>query len=211
MTVGNPQGLASSSFRRSALPPSSPSDRCISIRGAPLSRDESRAGFTTPSTHHRNSNSPTPTIMLSQPRLRSSPRPSPPRSSNGSLKLSSLPRFHPANFPSSQHSSVGNTPTSGPSSPPPPPISPRQQHQHQRLYFDRPQQLRPSDALAKPLSPKLQPLGSPGPVTPLMLEDQGGYVTAGARCSGAAQDEVVDRLIREEARRRERRTSAGGR
>lgn len=34
---------------------------------------------------------------------------------------------------------------------------------------------------AKPSSPKLQPLGSPGPITPLELEESSGYMAAGMR------------------------------
>ena len=153
--------------------------------------------------------------MLSQPSL----RPSPPRGTNAALKLPSLPRFHPANFPSSQNSSPGNTPTPGTSSPQPTVLP----HQQQRHHTDVQKQLHayqrdiiatavrnsrgasPNAASAKPSSPKLEPLGSPGPVTPLMLEEQGGYIVAGACSSGresTAQDELVDKLIREEARRR---------
>lgn len=59
------------------------------------------------------------------------------------------------------------------------------------------------------MSPRLKPLGSPGPVTPLELElerDE-GYLFGNTKqtASGenaASADELVDRLIREEARRR---------
>ncbi|KAF2239230.1 hypothetical protein EV356DRAFT_528506 [Viridothelium virens] len=161
--------------------------------------------------------------MLSQPRL----RPGAPHGSNASIKLPSLPPFHPANFPSAQHSSAGNTPSSGVTSSQPP-VSPRQQ---QRQYNDIQKQLQAYQrdiiatamrrspvasscgVSAKPDSPKLEPLGSPGPVTPLILEEQGGYIASAARSAGgesATQDELVDRLIREEARRRgERPTSVG--
>lgn len=33
---------------------------------------------------------------------------------------------------------------------------------------------------AKPVSPRLLPLGSPGPVTPMELEESAGYLAAGA-------------------------------
>src|SRR6201992_3786426 len=56
--------------------------------------------------------------------------------SSSALRLPSLPRFHPANFPS-QHSSATNTPVTGPSSPQPP-ISPLTQ---QRQYSDAQKQL----------------------------------------------------------------------
>ena len=60
----------------------------------------------------------------------------------------------------------------------------------------------------KPISPRLEPLGSPGPVTPLELEGDGGYMLAGARnAAGEKGHDLVDTLIREEARRRRRSNS----
>ncbi len=57
----------------------------------------------------------------------------------------------------------------------------------------------------EPLSPRLAPLGSPGPVTPMMLEDDGGYMVAGARpgmvLDDAGQRDFVDRLIYDENHR----------
>lgn len=56
-----------------------------------------------------------------------------------------------------------------------------------------------------PESPRLAPLGSPGPVTPLELEGDDGYLVAGARSAGkesAPSAELVDKMIREEAARR---------
>ncbi|KAH0297710.1 hypothetical protein KCU84_g16745, partial [Aureobasidium melanogenum] len=69
----------------------------------------------------------------------------------------------------------------------------------------------------KPLSPRLAPLGSPGPVTPLELEGQDGYLLAGAHVSSAAahaaaaqeaaaqlsaqHSDLVDKLIEQEVRR----------
>lgn len=65
----------------------------------------------------------------------------------------------------------------------------------------------------KPVSPRLAPLGSPGPVTPLELGDEDGYLAAGARNSGqqhgGAPDELVERLIREEARHRQASSISG--
>lgn len=67
---------------------------------------------------------------------------------------------------------------------------------------------------AKPTSPRLNPLESPGPVTPMELEGAEGYLTAGVNANDAASH--VDKLIREEALRRGdissgRTTSVGGR
>ena len=66
----------------------------------------------------------------------------------------------------------------------------------------------------KPTSPRLDPLASPGAVTPLELEGTDGYLTAGVNPQEAASH--VERLIREEASRRGdispgRTTSVGGR
>lgn len=140
------------------------------------------------------------------------------RPPTSSLKLPSLPRFHPANFPSA-NSSTQNTPDGRES--PQPPVSPRA---HQRLYSDAQKQLyfnqreilsaaiRSPSSTGKPTSPRLQPLGSPGPVTPLELEGEEGYLLAGARSSAAsgptAPEELVERLIREETRRHRISTSA---
>lgn len=98
---------------------------------------------------------------------------------------------------------------------PQPPISPRA---HQRLYSDAQKQLyfnqrefltaavRASspNAAGKPISPRLQPLGSPGPVTPLELERDEGYLVAGARgktAEATPSEELVERLIRAERQR----------
>lgn len=136
---------------------------------------------------------------------------------SAALKLPSLPRFHPANFPSSQASSYTTTPASGINSPQPP-MSPRSQ---QRQYSDAQKQLYVyqremlaaaggktygKSASTRPDSPRLIPAGSPGPVTPLELENgaAGGYLMAGASptASEAAQRDFVEKLIREEAARR---------
>lgn len=57
----------------------------------------------------------------------------------------------------------------------------------------------------KPVSPRLAPLGSPGPVTPLELEGQEGYMVAGVRSASkdtSTAEELVERLIAEERVRR---------
>jgi hypothetical protein len=69
----------------------------------------------------------------------------------------------------------------------------------------------------KPLSPRLAPIGSPGPVTPLELEGQDGYLIAGVHATSAVahaaaaqaaanqlsaeHSDLVDKLIEQEARR----------
>jgi hypothetical protein len=123
------------------------------------------------------------------------------------LRLPSLPRFHPANFISSQNSSTAATPGSGPNSPQPP-LSPRA---HQRQYSDVQRQMyayqqqlmtnaaRQARTTAKPTSPRLDPLASPGPVTPMELEGHDGYITARMSSNDAASH--VDKVIHDEARR----------
>lgn len=135
------------------------------------------------------------------------------RHNTGSLQLPSLPRFHPANFPS-QHSSAATTPAAGLNSPQPP-ASPIAQ---QKLYSDVQKQLYlyqretiaanggKSTVREKPLSPRLAPLGSPGPVTPLELEGQEGYLLAGAHAAArhdmsSRSGELMEKLIEEEVRR----------
>ncbi|KAL1592732.1 hypothetical protein SLS60_011148 [Paraconiothyrium brasiliense] len=138
-----------------------------------------------------------------------------------SLRLPSLPRFHPANF-ASQGSSAAGTPVTNPNSPQPP-LSPRAHQKHysdvQRQMYSYQQQLmanaaRQARGNTKPSSPKLTPLDSPGPVTPMELEGAGGYLTAGMTTNDAAAH--VEKLIREEASRRGeispgRTASVGGR
>lgn len=69
----------------------------------------------------------------------------------------------------------------------------------QQLLTNTSRQIRGPNA--KPTSPRLAPLASPGAVTPLELEEEaGGYLTAGVSPAEAAMH--VDKLIRVEAGRR---------
>lgn len=82
----------------------------------------------------------------------------------------------------------------------------------QQLLVNTSRQVR-GPASAKPTSPRLAPLASPGAVTPLELGDAGGYLTAGVDPADAAKH--VEQLIRNEAKRRGdyspgRPTSVGG-
>jgi hypothetical protein len=115
----------------------------------------------------------------------------------GHLRLPSLPRFHPANFASSQSSSQAVTPVTGPNSPntPSSPQNSRsRQYEVQRQMYAYQQQLlasssgqlRPSNA-AKPTSPRLEPLASPGAVTPLELGGADGYFNTGVNPVDAAR------------------------
>lgn len=123
-----------------------------------------------------------------------------------SLRLPSLPRFHPANFPSA-NSSLQTTPDGNShSSSPQPPMSPRA---YQRIYNDAQKQLffnqrEMFSSAGKPTSPRLQPLGSPGPVTPLELERDEGYLVAGARNlnhKAATPSDVADKMVKAEVAR----------
>ncbi|KAL1581625.1 hypothetical protein WHR41_09695, partial [Cladosporium halotolerans] len=97
-----------------------------------------------------------------------------------STKLPTLPRFHPANFPSA-HSIVHSTPSAGASSAQ---VS-ISDHSHQRTYSGAQKQLYQREKTAAvtrspredtPASPRLVPLSSPGPVTPLELEQSEDYL-----------------------------------
>ncbi|KAE9969783.1 hypothetical protein BLS_004666 [Venturia inaequalis] len=139
---------------------------------------------------------------------------------SGPLRLPGLPRFHPANFPSS-HSSIANTPTSGGNSPQPP-MSPRAQQRYQseirnQLYghHQSPLHHRLAPSNQKPTSPpRLRPMdGSPGPVTPLELEADNYLAVGSGSLNPTAQAEYVDKIIREQSARsrREREHSASPR
>lgn len=145
------------------------------------------------------------------------------RANTGSLKLPSLPRYHPANFPSA-NSSLQTTPDAGSSvASPQPPMSPRA---HQKVISDAQKHLflyqrelvaaaraQSPSQFDKPASPRLAPMGSPGPVTPLELEGEEGYLVAGARNGGheaISSNELVERLIREEAAAARRRKGGEG-
>ena len=97
-----------------------------------------------------------------------------------------------------------------------PPMSPRA---HQRMYSDAQKHLfmYQQQTLAarsggkvedRPVSPRLAPLGSPGPVAPLELEQNEGYLLAGAHQTGTGEPAaLVEKLIREENRRNNARSS----
>jgi hypothetical protein len=70
--------------------------------------------------------------------------------------------------------------------PPPPPMSPRAYQRlyndaQKQLYFNQQREMFSPATPGRPASPRLAPLGSPGPVTPLELERDEGYLVAGAQ------------------------------
>ncbi|KAH8722536.1 hypothetical protein GQ44DRAFT_622348 [Phaeosphaeriaceae sp. PMI808] len=147
-----------------------------------------------------------PLAIPSQARRRPALNACQPTNDPGHLRLPSLPRFHPANFVSSQNSSAAVTPVTGPNSPTP--VSPRaRQYEVQRQMYAYQQQLLANTSRqvraptsAKPTSPRLAPLASPGAVTPLELGAADSYLTAGVNAADAAKH--VEQLIQNEARRR---------
>jgi hypothetical protein len=65
---------------------------------------------------------------------------------------------------------------------------------------------------AKPAAPRLDPLGSPGPVTPLALEEEGDYLAAGAGSISIGGSPVMsgDEGTRAENKRSEKMSRGSG-
>lgn len=127
------------------------------------------------------------------------------------LHLPSLPRFHPANYqsPDLNHAHPPRAPRPGSSSRQ---FSDAQQqlHLHQRDLVANAARFSRSVVTqglgTKPSPPRLQPLGSPGPVTPMMLEEHGDYLSAGT--DGGNEDDsqgdgngIFQKLTREDSER----------
>lgn len=126
------------------------------------------------------------------------------------LQIPALPRLHPANFQSSDLPEADSSQRNRTNN------SRRQfsdarhkLHKYQRdLIANATRSSRPvaSQALTDLPPPRLHPLGSPGPVTPLALEENGDYLAAGTaassyRLAGSAENELVERFIRQEQER----------
>ena len=123
------------------------------------------------------------------------------------LHISSLPRFQPT---SSQPANANPTNNLRPFRSRPVHHrsyveSQNKLHQQQRdliVNATRPARSLIAQGLSKPSPPRLHPLGSPGPVTPLLLErESGDYLIAGATRQPAVDgtmNETVDKLIRQE-------------
>lgn len=210
----SPVRSLTSSSRRMPSPRSSPAMRPSSPLSIPTHGRPSAGNVNLGGMHFDSLQPPAPRQMHARTAGNSQRR-----ANNASLKLPSLPRFHPANFPSA-NSSLQATPDDVVS--PQGPVSPRA---HQRMLSDAQKQLyayqrevlsaaRASSPAPgnQPISPKLAPLGSPGPVTPFELEGEDGYLVAGARSSGAdvtaTSEELVQRLIREETQRAQSRSQS---
>ncbi|EDN10763.1 predicted protein [Histoplasma mississippiense (nom. inval.)] len=150
----------------------------------------------------------------SRNRARMSPKP------NHSIQLANLPRFHPAVYQSTSNTLANQ---------PPSPLQQRPAQSYRipsgsrdalRQYRDlvagvtlTPRGSSTTSSSMKPSKPRLDPLGSPGPVTPLALEEnEGGYFVAGAsrspppdsntsnhNNSPVSPRELVEKLIQREA------------
>lgn len=165
--------------------------------------------------------------------------------SNRSFHLNNLPRFHPAVYQSQSMAATTSNqapqqPTSSPLAQqqyhynnnnnnnnhhPQRPAQPSRMPSASRDALRQYRDLIAGVALtprgttgsisSKPSKPRLDPLGSPGPVTPLALEDEGGYLVAGEKglptnndhhaargsSSSMSADELVQNLIKRENER----------
>ncbi|KAK2731622.1 hypothetical protein FQN55_004540 [Onygenales sp. PD_40] len=149
----------------------------------------------------------------SRPRTRISPKPKQP------IHLGTLPRFHPAVYQSSSNASRDHRQPPSPlqQRPAQPYRMPSGSRDALRQYRDLVAgvTLTPrgssSNSSTKPSKPRLDPLGSPGPVTPLALEEkEEGYFLAGATHSPGSSTgnegslsprELVEKLMQREAER----------
>ena len=151
-------------------------------------------------------------LSPSMPLAPFSPRAQDPAPHPTALRLPPLPRFHPAAYESASRESTAHTPRkSRPSG-------------HGRQYSDAKQQIHryqrdvvanatraarltlSPKATESPSSPRLHPMGSPGPVTPLALESEVDYLMA--RDTGLPSStkkngrDLVESLVRKENERR---------
>ncbi|KAG5304323.1 hypothetical protein I7I50_11372 [Histoplasma capsulatum G186AR] len=118
----------------------------------------------------------------SRNRARMSPKP------NHSIQLANLPRFHPAVYQSTSNTLANQPPSPLQQRPAQPYRIPSGSRDALRQYRDlvagvtlTPRGSSTTSSSMKPSKPRLDPLGSPGPVTPLALEEnEGGYFVAGA-------------------------------
>ncbi|KAL8818813.1 MAG: hypothetical protein Q9223_002630 [Gallowayella weberi] len=141
---------------------------------------------------------------VTQPGVRPPSTNKPSRRQPGMLTIPSLPAFHPANYESRTSmprtsrlasSSHGHQLSDAQKK--------LQQHQHDLVvnYTRNAVRNNGKSPVAQPSSPRLNPLGSPGPITPLMLEGQSDYFVAGSRKGSKSASkaderrEMVERMI----------------
>ena len=151
-----------------------------------------------------------PTMPLSQ----RFPRGRDPSPHSSVLRLPPLPRFHPAHY-ESPSTGLPHTPRGS------------QPKGHGRQYSDAKQQIHKHQrdvvanatraarltlsprATTSPLSPRLHPTGSPGPVTPFALEEKdylSARTTGSSGSTSSSGRDLVERLVQKE---NERRTHPG--
>lgn len=168
-----------------------------------------------------------PTMSMSPRRSASPPPPSSLPQNQGTsvpgFQLGSLPRFHPAVYQSASksHNATGQSPS---------PRQSRQQHTYRTSSGSRDIMWQYRDWMENgspgPSAPRLDPLRSPGPVTPLALEDAQGYFVSSGSAKVAAErasressnkqsgpsPELVEKLIareNERARQKNRKSPKG--
>ncbi|KAL8755130.1 MAG: hypothetical protein Q9199_003862 [Rusavskia elegans] len=120
------------------------------------------------------------------------------------LAIPSLPAFHPANYESRNSSPHSSRAASSPHG--------RQVSEAQRQYQQHQRELilnytrnavrnNGKTPVPQPSSPRLNPLGGLGPITPLTLEGQSDYFVSGSRkgstslSKGKERREIVERMI----------------
>ncbi|KAL9032551.1 MAG: hypothetical protein Q9214_007920 [Letrouitia sp. 1 TL-2023] len=153
-----------------------------------------------------------PTMPIRSPQSTQQARQSAPhRPSN--LHIPNLPPFHPANY-ELRNSPHRSSHAASPSAPHSRQLSDAQQklQQYQRDIIMSATRAAGRTSMSpapisKPTPPKLHPLGSPGPVTPLMLEGHDDYLTAGVSPGQSPlkekkRQELLEKLICEENERR---------
>ncbi|KAL8699792.1 MAG: hypothetical protein Q9224_001260 [Gallowayella concinna] len=126
------------------------------------------------------------------------------RQQPGTLAIPSLPAFHPANYESRTSAPRTSRPTSSSHGHQLSDAQKKlQQHQHDLVvnYTRNAVRNNGKSPVPQPSSPRLSPLGSSGPITPLMLEGQSDYFLAGSRkgskSASKAEErrEIVERMI----------------
>lgn len=120
------------------------------------------------------------------------------------LAMSSLPPYHPANYESHHPSPRASRPASSSHGRQLSDAQKKLQRHQRELVINATRTAAPSTTkppVPRPSSPRLDPLSSPGPITPLMLEGQTDYFLGGPSTASTAgskssdRREMVERLI----------------
>ena len=177
-------------------------------------RDFAQMSSRSESSRYRPSSPLSPKMSVASPSINSSQKA---RAPVQSLNLPSLPKYHPANFPSRDSNPAPPSPLSSRSITSQPRSGRGSDAKQQLLQYQRDlikntaktsRSLFSSSVSSKPNPPRLDPLRSPGgQMTPFMLEGAGDYLVAGSGSSPAGfregdGREFVERLVRRENERR---------